>query len=97
MTSDSLKEMLYICLPENYTLQDNHERLRGVEGLQMSWDKLTKECGCPIPGTHNESLALLVSEDNAFQAHSPLEEWRGSAIQLSTTPVISRLTNYFPL
>lgn len=54
-----------------------------------------KECECPVPGTHNKCLAILVSEDNAFQAASPLEEWRGSAIQLSSTPAISRLMNYF--
>ena len=40
-------------------------------------------------------VSSLVSEDNAFQAPNPLEEWRGSAIQLSGTPAISRLTNYF--
>ena len=45
----------------------------------------------------NECQALPVPEDNAFQAFRPIEHQKGSAIQLSGTLAISRLTNHFPL
>jgi len=73
--------------------------LNGSEVLKVSDEQRQTHKGMWLPCLRdsNECLALPVPKDNAFLAFRPIEHQKGSAIQLSGTLAISRLTNRFPL
>lgn len=88
--------MFKIFLTKNYALKTT---LDGSEVLKVSDEQRRTHKGMWLSCLRdsNECQALPVPEDNAFQAFRPIEHQKGSAIQLSGTLAISRLTNHFPL